>query len=172
MIAFTVYDYKNDVVIDDPAYVYWKVALNTYKNLNIVDRVDLGVRKCTEGDWAQFYEFNDFDQKTVNFYKEIDAFYCIERDEPILIRGENDLDSSQIEINLYGCNSLEENHNCSHTSLQDLRDYLGKPDIIMAYNFQSFDSRYYKKHKMLKRQAKLHTEHVPKNQPNFMRMEV
>jgi hypothetical protein len=67
MIAFTIYDQGGKKALDDPAYVYWVIDLNTYNNLIITKGPHLQPRKCNDNDWAQFYDFNAEDQNSVNY---------------------------------------------------------------------------------------------------------
>jgi hypothetical protein len=57
-VAFTVVDYYNLEVLDDPTKVEWVVLLQTYKDLLLTEEVPLKIHKCDDSDWPDFYEFN------------------------------------------------------------------------------------------------------------------
>jgi len=58
-------------------------------------------------------------------------------------RGKNSFDNIELAIDIILCDSSVENQRCAHSSEQDVKDYLGNPEMVLLYNEVSFDNRFY-----------------------------
>lgn len=76
-LAFGVMDYTDRTKRYDPTQIRWRVTLDTYKDLQIIETKYLDVELCTEQDFTEFYPVVS---QSANFLKEIrakDVLYCI-----------------------------------------------------------------------------------------------
>ena len=54
-LAFSVIDYIDTSVLNDPNHVTWDVYLEERKNLELVNKIPLRTHVCNEEDYAKFY---------------------------------------------------------------------------------------------------------------------
>ncbi len=78
-IAFSVNDYKNGSVLDDPNYVQWIVRLNRYENQRSVNTTNIKFHKCTQRDFDQFYPPSSSSIEAVMSVKSY-SLYCIDEE--------------------------------------------------------------------------------------------
>jgi hypothetical protein len=76
------------------------------------------VKVCEEEDMSHFYQFNDADGEYVATLMRKRALMCVDSDETVMVRGNTDIDSVFLNIDLFVCNPEE--RECAHNSLQEV----------------------------------------------------
>ena len=109
-IAFAFEGFRDLELKDDPRYVRW-IFRQYYKSGGEEKERLLSHHKCTDEDYAQFYEIETSKESTLNRVKESDShsFLCLDwdDDEPFTAYGiEADGDYSRLETMLVPCNYL------------------------------------------------------------------
>ena len=116
-IAFAFEGFRDKELKDDPRYVRW-IFRQYYKSGGEEKERLLSHHKCTDEDYAQFYEIETSKEATLNRVKESDlhSFFCLDWDDelPFLSYGiEADANYSRLETLLVPCNYLHNEINMS-----------------------------------------------------------
>jgi len=127
--------YNNEQIVE------WQVTLDTYKFMKKEESLPLNYRLCTDEDMAKFNTFTANDALLIDRIRQEQALLCIDPAEPLLIRGESEIDAVDINIDLKVCDTKRTK--CSHRSLKDVQNYFKHPELLMVYNEVSFDKQVY-----------------------------
>jgi hypothetical protein len=100
--------------------------------------------------------------------REKEVLWCIDRDQELAIRGMDEIDSVSLNVDLMPCKPSElNNYTCSDQTLDQLKDYLGRPELIIYQNNQRFDSTVYDENCIVN-ESTIWNQHIDKRQPNWM----
>ena len=125
----------------------------------------LEYRQCTDEDMTKFNTFSPNDALLIDRIRQEQALLCIDPTEPLLIRGESEIDAVDINIDLKVCDPKR--NKCSHRSLKDVQNYFKHPELLMVYNEVSFDKQVYGEQKYINRFAKLFFQHIDTSHANW-----
>jgi hypothetical protein len=131
--AFGAVNYNGLEAIDDESRIEWKVTLDTYKNLQLIDSQILDVHICKEEDYQQFFPVVDANKDFLARLKEQNALFCLEQDYDIKIRGKDEIDSVALNIDLIPCQNTTAK-TCANDSLETLQEFLTYPELVIYYN--------------------------------------
>ena len=92
--------------------------------------------------------------------RNIDALRCIDANEVLRIRGKDEVDGVVLNLDFMVCNPTDSV--CNHNSIEDVRDYLGNPEYLLAFNTQSFQTRAFDKHTVISKRAQIYAQHINK----------
>ena len=133
-IAFSVIDYDSFEGRDDTNFVSWTVKLVTMLNLNVIKQIPLKYHKCTDENLNEFYPISS---NLKNFYYKITqarSLYCIDEGQELLLKGRDDFESVALYITLNPCTENITAGTCINKTLEETKQYLGKPELITLTN--------------------------------------
>jgi hypothetical protein len=162
-VAFGAVDYKTKQILRDDSKIEWDVYIDEMKDLQVVKSTPINYHICTEEDYDDFYPVVEQDSEFLKKLRDSAALYCIDADQPLLIRGTNEIDSSNLNIDLKPCS----HDMCANDDLDSLKAYLGNPELVIYQNKQRFDSLVFSNDCIVK-ESKLWNQHIDLRQPNWM----
>lgn len=168
-IAFAVEGYTDRVGKDDPEYVEWVVQMT--QNVGGVQEIfPLATHKCTSADYDSFFEPAKAYKKQIEASRTRGNMICIDEGQDLSIFGEGDTtDHRRLDFMLIPCQASA-TKNCPHNR-QETIDYLGAVDLVMMYNQERFDQRYYEDNPIFKEAVFKNVQFDHKN-PNFIHSEI
>lgn len=121
--AIGVVNYDSLAALIDESRVEWKISLDTYKDLQIVNKQIIDVHVCRQDDFDKFYpvvqENNDF----LQLLRKQDALFCLNDDQDIEIRGKDEIDGVILNMDLIPCQETP-TKKCANDTLRSLQEFL------------------------------------------------
>ena len=99
----------------------------------MVERIPVPFHKCTEEDYASFYETRRSDLEMLSQLKENGVLKCMDNDQELEIRGGDEVDSVVLNIDYVRCDK-DSGGKCNKLTLEKLQNYLGHPELVLMFN--------------------------------------
>ena len=159
-LAFGVMDYKTGLDLGDPLKTQWELSLKVRHELKTVEKIKLKFGTSTDEDYADFFPIVDRNAAFLETLKENKVLNCIDRSQILQIRGENNLDAVQINIDFYPCRPTKRKE-CDEYNYEDFKDYLGHPELVLYQNTQRFDEKVFTSDSIVS-ESFIWTQHIDK----------
>jgi hypothetical protein len=132
-LAFGVYSHSTLKSLDDYSRIQWEVTIKTKKDQKTVEETHLEFSTCSDEDYADFFPVVQRNSHFLDYLKKENILKCIDRNQVLQIKGENNIDAAYININLKPCKPSADKK-CADYSLHGLQDYLKKPEFVLYQN--------------------------------------
>lgn len=106
-------------MLQDETKVRWHVRMIEKKNLVTVNEHDLDFHICTQEDFDEFYPPSEEAATFVKYLKQDKGLYCIDSDQDLKVRGQNEVDSDALVIDFKPCFSSVDSK-CADQTLEEL----------------------------------------------------
>jgi hypothetical protein len=165
-IAFGVMSLYTKQSLEDPDFVTYEVNLDHFEKLLIKERIPVPFHKCTEEDFAAFYDIRKSDLNQLSELKENGVLNCMDLDQALAIRGADEIDSVILNIDYVRCDK-NSGGKCEKLTLDKLRNYLDHPELVLMFNQQRFNKTEYVDDPIVK-ESIIWNQHIDKQQANWM----
>ena len=97
-------------------------------------KISLNFHKCTDADYDEFYPVSESEKDLYENFRSVQALYCIEAGQDMLIRGSSSMDFNALDIFLSPCKPNITEKTCLNNTLDKTKKYLGHPEFITLTN--------------------------------------